>query len=133
MKYKGRELVKGEKVRMFCNKEDENFVIGKYIDDDYGRHIPAPVFMTEGGKSVYGGYECRWIPEKEALEAEKIILSEPECTFKEERFDGLGDSYGKLCMLTNSQSRDIVFTSQCVGEENCILYQTYKMLKLKTK
>lgn len=81
MKYKGRELEKGEKVKIF--KLDETEVSGKYIEDiDVLEEVPlvvhkSPSFKMEDGNIIHG-YECWWIPEKEALEAEKIVKEKKE-------------------------------------------------------
>ena len=66
MKYEGRELKKGEEVLIFTGIVHLR-ILGKatYKGDETG----SPCFILNG-KEIYG-YECWWIPIKEAREAEE--------------------------------------------------------------
>lgn len=79
MKHKNRKLVIDEKVRILG--ENNTFINAKYKGDIIIRgefseglnfYQDTPKFELEDGSCKYG-YECWWISEKEALEAEKIV------------------------------------------------------------
>lgn len=65
MKYDGRELEIGEKVKIFSGKDHRFLGVAKYKGDETG----SPCFILNG-KEIYGP-ECWWIPMMEANEIEK--------------------------------------------------------------
>lgn len=67
MKYEGREMEIGEPVRIL--REDESFSIGEYEGDITFLGRSNPQFKVGGG--ILYGFECFWIPEREALMAEE--------------------------------------------------------------
>ena len=71
MKYNGRDLELNEDVLIISGDQSDILGIAKYKGDVDG----SPSFKLKG-RLIYG-YECWWIPEKEASKArEKIIASE---------------------------------------------------------
>ena len=73
MKYEGRKLKKGEKVKLFEVVEGDKKMTGEatYVGEET-ISIEVPKFETAGGRVVYG-YECWWIP---TIEAEKVEKDE---------------------------------------------------------
>ena len=68
MKYNGRELELNEDILIISGDQSEILGVAKYKGDVDG----SPSFKLKG-KLIYG-YECWWIPEKEASNARKEVL-----------------------------------------------------------
>ena len=66
MKYKNREIEKGEKVLIFG--EDAKNITATYVRDEK-IELNTPVFEYKGEE--IRGYQCYWIPQREAEEAKK--------------------------------------------------------------
>lgn len=73
MKYEGRELKKGEKVKLFEAVEGSKTMTGKatYVGEET-ISFEVPKFKTVDGRIVYG-YQCWWIPIIEVEKAEKEL------------------------------------------------------------
>ena len=68
LKYKGRKIEKGEKVLIFG--EGTKNVTASYVRDEK-IELVIPVFEFDGEE--IRGYQCYWIPLKEAEEAKKEV------------------------------------------------------------
>ena len=68
MKYKNREIEKGEKVLIFG--EDAKNITATYVRDEK-IELNTPVFKYKGEE--IRGYQCYWIPLKEAEEGKKEV------------------------------------------------------------
>ena len=68
MKYNNRELELNEDILIISGDQSEILGVAKYKGDDEG----SPSFKLKG-RLIYG-YECWWIPEKEANDARKEII-----------------------------------------------------------
>ena len=68
MKYNGREIEKGEKIVIFGGKGAE--AIATYVRDEK-LELVTPVFELDGEEIQ--GFQCWWIPFKEAEEAKKTV------------------------------------------------------------
>lgn len=69
MKYNNRELGINEEVLMISGDQSEILGVAKYKGDVDG----SPSFKLKG--RLIFGYECWWIPEKEANDARKEIIA----------------------------------------------------------
>ena len=68
MKYNGREIEKGEKIVIMGDEDKE--VVSTYIRDEK-IELVTPVFKYDGEE--IRGFQCWWIPLKEAEEAKKEV------------------------------------------------------------
>lgn len=68
MKYNGRDLELNEDILIVSGDQSDILGVAKYKDDVDG----SPSFKLKG-QLIYG-YECWWIPEKEANNARKEVL-----------------------------------------------------------
>ena len=69
MKYNERELELNEDILIISGDQSEILGVAKYKGDVDG----SPSFKLKG-RLIYG-YECWWIPEKEAEKVRKKVLS----------------------------------------------------------
>lgn len=68
MKYNGRDIEKGEKIVIIGEKDKE--LIATYVRDEK-IELVTPVFKIDGEEIQ--GFQCWWIPFKEAEEAKKTM------------------------------------------------------------
>ena len=68
MKYNGRDLELNEKVLIISGDQTKILGVAKYKGDVDG----SPSFKLK--EQLIYGYECWWIPEKEASKARKEVL-----------------------------------------------------------
>ena len=68
MRYNGRELELNEDILIISGDQSEILGVAKYKGDVDG----SPSFKLKG-RLIYG-YECWWIPEKEASSVRKEVL-----------------------------------------------------------
>ena len=73
MKFKDRELIKDERIIIFSSNMRKKYGAGKYFGDEKmkvgNKKYLTPVFKI--GNKIIHGFECWWIPEKEAKEIKK--------------------------------------------------------------
>ena len=83
MKYKNREIEKGEKIVILSDVTKS--ITATYVRDEK-IELTTPVFEY-GGEEIRG-YQCWWIPRKEAKEAEKQV--------EEENYDARTKKFHKI-------------------------------------